>query len=41
VNYRVEGDTYVVDRVLDRAALLSGVGGSQQEVEITHQGRIN
>jgi P-type conjugative transfer protein TrbG len=41
VNYRVEGDTYVVDRVLDRAALLSGVGGSQQEVEITHQGRLN
>jgi type IV secretion system protein TrbG len=41
VNYRAEGDTYVVDRVLDRAALLSGLGGSQQEVEITHQGRIN
>lgn len=41
VNYRVVGDTYVVDRVLDRAALLSGVGGSQQEVEIIHQGRIN
>jgi P-type conjugative transfer protein TrbG len=41
VNYRVEGDTYVVDRVLDRAALLSGVGGSQEEVEITHQGRLN
>jgi P-type conjugative transfer protein TrbG len=41
VNYRVEGDTYVVDRVLDRAALLSGVGGNQQEVEITHKGRIN
>jgi type IV secretion system protein VirB9 len=41
VNYRVEGDTYVVDRVLDRAALLSGVGGSQQEVEIIHQGRVN
>jgi P-type conjugative transfer protein TrbG len=41
VNYRVEGDTYVVDRVLDRAALLSGVGGSQQQVEISHQGRVN
>ena len=41
VNYRVEGDTYVVDRVLDRAALLSGVGGSQQGVEIIHQGRVN
>jgi P-type conjugative transfer protein TrbG len=41
VNYRVDGDTYVVDRVLDRAALVSGVGGTQDEVEITHQGRIN
>jgi P-type conjugative transfer protein TrbG len=41
VNYRVEGDTYVVDKVLDRAALLSGVGSSQQEVEIIHQGRTS
>jgi len=41
VNYRVEGDTYVVDRVLDRAALLSGVGGSQQDVEIIHAARSN
>jgi P-type conjugative transfer protein TrbG len=41
VNYRVEGDTYVVDRVLDRAALISGVGGSQDEIEITHRGRVN
>ena len=38
VNYRVEGDTYVVDRVLSRAALISGVGGNQDEVQITHQG---
>lgn len=41
VNYRVEGDTYVVDRVLARAALISGVGGSQDEVEIAHEGRLN
>jgi type IV secretion system protein TrbG len=41
VNYRVEGDTYVVDRVLSRAALISGVGGSQDEIEIIHQGRSN
>jgi type IV secretion system protein VirB9 len=41
VNYRVEGDTYVVDRVLDRAALLSGVGGGQQDVEIIHEARSN
>ena len=38
VNYRVQGDTYVVDRVLSRAALLLGVGGSQNEVQITHTG---
>ncbi|MDR3535206.1 MAG: P-type conjugative transfer protein TrbG [Acetobacteraceae bacterium] len=38
VNYRVEGDTYVVDKVLDRAALLSGVGGSQEEIKIAHTG---
>jgi type IV secretion system protein TrbG len=38
VNYRVEGDTYVVDRVLSRAALISGVGGSQSEVQISHTG---
>ncbi len=41
INYRAEGDTYVVDRVLDRAALISGVGRSQDEVEITHQGRVH
>jgi hypothetical protein len=38
VNYRVEGDTYVVDRVLSRAAVISGVGGSQSEVRISHTG---
>ncbi len=38
VNYRVQGDTYVVDRVLNRAELVSGVGGSQDAVEITHSG---
>jgi len=39
VNYRVEGDTYVVDRVLSRAALISGAGSDQDQVEITHQKR--
>lgn len=34
VNYRVIGDRYVVDKVLTRAALISGVGGSQVMVEI-------
>jgi type IV secretion system protein VirB9 len=34
VNYRVVGDRYVVDKVLDRAALISGVGHGQVEVQI-------
>ena len=38
VNYRVEGVTYVVDKVLRRAALITGVGGAQQRVEIAHAG---
>jgi type IV secretion system protein VirB9 len=38
VNYRVDGDTYVVDKVLDRAMLLSGVGSHQEAVKITHTG---
>lgn len=35
VNYRMQGDRYVVDRVLDRAELVSGVGSSQTRVVIT------
>ena len=38
VNYRIVGDRYVVDRVLDRAELVSGVGGSQTRVLITRDG---
>lgn len=34
VNYRAIGDRYVVDAVLDKAALISGVGGDQQRVTI-------
>ncbi len=34
VNYRVMGNRYVVDAALDRAALISGVGGDQQRVVI-------
>ncbi len=34
VNYRLIGDRYVVDKVLDRAALIVGVGLSQTKVEI-------
>ena len=38
VNYRILGDRYVVDRVLDRAELIAGVGGSQSRVVITRDG---
>lgn len=34
VNYRVQGNRYVVDAVLERAALISGVGGGQERVTI-------
>ncbi len=37
VNYRMRGDRYVVDGVLDRAALISGVGSSQTRVTITRE----
>jgi len=36
VNYRVHGRWYVVDRVLDKATLVSGVGSGQEKVTITH-----
>lgn len=35
VTYRMQGDRYVVDRVLDRAALISGVGSGETRVVIT------
>ena len=38
VNYRIAGDRYVVDRVLDRAELVSGVGSGQTRVMITRDG---
>jgi type IV secretion system protein VirB9 len=39
VNYRTEGELYVVDKVLDRAELVMGVGGAQQKVTITRAGK--
>jgi type IV secretion system protein VirB9 len=36
VNYRVHGKWYVVDRVLDKATLVSGVGSGQEKVSIEH-----
>lgn len=37
VNYRMRGDRYIADRVLDRAALISGVGGGQERVVIERE----
>jgi len=38
VNYRIVGDRYVVDQLLDRAELVSGVGRGQTRVLITRDG---
>lgn len=38
VNYRVAGDRYVVDKVLERAMLVSGVGRHQVKVRIERTG---
>lgn len=37
VNYRLAGNTYVVDKVLGKAALISGIGSAQERVTITHK----
>jgi hypothetical protein len=37
-NYRMQGDRYIVERVLDRAELVSGVGSGQTCVVITRDG---
>jgi type IV secretion system protein VirB9 len=34
VNYRIQGDRYIVDALFDRGALFSGVGGNERSVEI-------
>ena len=38
VNYRMQGNRYIVDRVLERAELVSGVGSDQTRVVITRDG---
>jgi type IV secretion system protein VirB9 len=35
VNYRVQGDRYIVDTVFDKAILISGVGRSQDKITVT------
>jgi type IV secretion system protein VirB9 len=37
VNYRLQGDRYIVDSVFDRAVLIAGVGSSQDRVTITRR----
>jgi len=37
VNYRVQGDRYIVDTVFDKAILISGVGSSQDRVTISRR----
>jgi P-type conjugative transfer protein TrbG len=39
LRYRIAGDTYVVDTVLQTAKLISGVGGRQVEVDIERRSR--
>jgi type IV secretory pathway VirB9-like protein len=39
VNYHLIGDRFVVDRVLDRAELRSGVGDSKVSVKLTRNNR--
>lgn len=41
INYRADGDRFVVDQVLERAALISGVGRHQTKVEIVREGGAN
>jgi P-type conjugative transfer protein TrbG len=40
VNYRVNGDVYVVDRLFNRAALIVGAGKHLKKVEITRKAPI-
>ena len=35
VNYRIQGDRYIVDTIFDKALLIAGVGNSQDRVVIT------
>lgn len=35
VNYRLQGDRYIVDAVFDKAVLIAGVGGNQSRVTIS------
>jgi type IV secretory pathway VirB9-like protein len=38
VNYRVEGNYYIVDRLFNQAVLVAGVGRKQDRVTVTYAG---
>lgn len=38
VNYRLDGDRFIVDKVIHRASLISGVGRNQERVDIVKEG---
>jgi type IV secretion system protein VirB9 len=35
VNYRIQGDRYIVDTIFDKAILIAGIGSGQDRVVIT------
>ena len=35
VNYRLQGDRFIVDQLFDKAMLIAGVGSKQTKVTIT------
>ena len=35
VNYRLQGDRYIVDTVFDKAILIAGAGRTQDKITIT------
>lgn len=37
VNYRIQGNRYIVDTVIDKAILVTGVGKDQDRVTITRE----
>jgi P-type conjugative transfer protein TrbG len=39
VNYRVSGSYYLVDKLFERAVLVSGVGREQEQVSISYEGK--
>ena len=37
VNYRLQGDRYIVDTVFDKAILIAGAGRTQDKITITRE----